>query len=215
MVKTALKLLLVFVEYSESNAPLLIESITSVDTKRGTINWIRHSLFGWMVPFPGWFAKDWVRQGVTKQRWTAFQAPSHGPILWKSCMRRMEWTRSCWSTPWRSSIRWSCCDVYAIVSFFIPSILCCRVKLNQIIFTEYTFWFIRPPFCRHLQPYQTRIPSTTWWTVWRNRAWKQCLKDTWVGKALIWTWLSSSTSTRFELQATYLAVMWSQHLVIS
>ncbi|CAJ1083760.1 FH1/FH2 domain-containing protein 3 isoform X6 [Xyrichtys novacula] len=33
VVKTALKLLLVFVEYSESNAPLLIEAITSVDTK--------------------------------------------------------------------------------------------------------------------------------------------------------------------------------------
>uniref|UniRef100_A0A3Q1GR14 GBD/FH3 domain-containing protein n=1 Tax=Acanthochromis polyacanthus TaxID=80966 RepID=A0A3Q1GR14_9TELE len=36
VVKTALKLLLVFVEYSESNAPLLIQAITSVDTKRGT-----------------------------------------------------------------------------------------------------------------------------------------------------------------------------------
>lgn len=35
MVKTALKLLLVFVEYSESNAPLLIEAITTVDNKRG------------------------------------------------------------------------------------------------------------------------------------------------------------------------------------
>lgn len=38
MVKTALKLLLVFVEYSESNAPLLIQAITAVDTKRGTNN---------------------------------------------------------------------------------------------------------------------------------------------------------------------------------
>ncbi|KAK7898608.1 hypothetical protein WMY93_019461 [Mugilogobius chulae] len=36
VVKTALKLLLVFVEYSESNAPLLIEAITSVDTERGS-----------------------------------------------------------------------------------------------------------------------------------------------------------------------------------
>lgn len=53
VVKTALKLLLVFVEYSESNAPLLIEAITSVDTKRGTITRICHSLFGWMVPFSG------------------------------------------------------------------------------------------------------------------------------------------------------------------
>lgn len=35
MVKTTLKLLLVFVEYSESNAPLLIDAITSVETKRG------------------------------------------------------------------------------------------------------------------------------------------------------------------------------------
>ncbi|CAN9503802.1 unnamed protein product [Ophioblennius macclurei] len=39
VVKTALKLLLVFVEYSESNAPLLIEAITSVDTKRGFKPW--------------------------------------------------------------------------------------------------------------------------------------------------------------------------------
>lgn len=35
MVKTALKLLLVFVEYSESNAPLLIQAVSAVDTKRG------------------------------------------------------------------------------------------------------------------------------------------------------------------------------------
>ena len=46
----------------------------------------------------------------------------------------------------------------------------------------------------------TRIPSTTWWTVWRNRAWRQCPKDIWGGKALIWTWLSSSTFMRFEAQ---------------
>ncbi|XP_019946253.1 FH1/FH2 domain-containing protein 3 isoform X4 [Paralichthys olivaceus] len=39
VLKTALKLLLVFVEYSESNAPLLIEAITSVDTKRGCKPW--------------------------------------------------------------------------------------------------------------------------------------------------------------------------------
>uniref|UniRef100_A0A4W6FTR7 Formin homology 2 domain containing 3a n=1 Tax=Lates calcarifer TaxID=8187 RepID=A0A4W6FTR7_LATCA len=39
VVKTALKLLLVFVEYSESNASLLIEAITSVDTKRGCKPW--------------------------------------------------------------------------------------------------------------------------------------------------------------------------------
>ncbi|XP_034561506.1 FH1/FH2 domain-containing protein 3 isoform X2 [Notolabrus celidotus] len=39
VVKTALKLLLVFVEYSESNAPLLIEAITSVDTKTGCKPW--------------------------------------------------------------------------------------------------------------------------------------------------------------------------------
>ncbi|KAM8766678.1 FH1/FH2 domain-containing protein 3 isoform 1-T1 [Acanthopagrus schlegelii] len=39
VVKTALKLLLVFVEYSESNTPLLIEAITSVDTKRGSKAW--------------------------------------------------------------------------------------------------------------------------------------------------------------------------------
>ncbi|XP_047461196.1 FH1/FH2 domain-containing protein 3 isoform X5 [Mugil cephalus] len=39
VVKTALKLLLVFVEYSESNTPLLIQAITSVDTKRGCTPW--------------------------------------------------------------------------------------------------------------------------------------------------------------------------------
>ncbi|XP_062266018.1 FH1/FH2 domain-containing protein 3 isoform X3 [Platichthys flesus] len=39
VLKTSLKLLLVFVEYSESNAPLLIEAIDSVDTKRGCKPW--------------------------------------------------------------------------------------------------------------------------------------------------------------------------------
>ncbi|XP_056278017.1 FH1/FH2 domain-containing protein 3-like isoform X2 [Pseudoliparis swirei] len=39
VVKTTLKLLLVFVEYSESNAPLLIDAIASVDTKRGCKPW--------------------------------------------------------------------------------------------------------------------------------------------------------------------------------
>ncbi|KAK5855330.1 hypothetical protein PBY51_005437 [Eleginops maclovinus] len=39
VVKTTLKLLLVFVEYSESNAPLLIDAITSVETKRGCKSW--------------------------------------------------------------------------------------------------------------------------------------------------------------------------------
>uniref|UniRef100_A0A8C7HA14 FHOD1/3-like FH3 domain-containing protein n=1 Tax=Oncorhynchus kisutch TaxID=8019 RepID=A0A8C7HA14_ONCKI len=39
VVKTALKLLLVFVEYSESNASLLIEAVTTVDTKRGCKQW--------------------------------------------------------------------------------------------------------------------------------------------------------------------------------
>uniref|UniRef100_A0A8C0Y006 Formin homology 2 domain containing 3a n=1 Tax=Cyprinus carpio carpio TaxID=630221 RepID=A0A8C0Y006_CYPCA len=39
VVKTSLKLLLVFVEYSESNAPLLIQAIDTVDTKRGCKQW--------------------------------------------------------------------------------------------------------------------------------------------------------------------------------
>ncbi|XP_041702573.2 FH1/FH2 domain-containing protein 3 [Coregonus clupeaformis] len=39
VVKTALKLLLVFVEYSESNTPLLIQTISTVDTKRGCKHW--------------------------------------------------------------------------------------------------------------------------------------------------------------------------------
>ncbi|XP_058475148.1 FH1/FH2 domain-containing protein 3 isoform X2 [Solea solea] len=39
VVKTSLKLLLVFVEYSESNTPLLIKAITATDTKRGCKPW--------------------------------------------------------------------------------------------------------------------------------------------------------------------------------
>ncbi|XP_058608990.1 FH1/FH2 domain-containing protein 3 isoform X8 [Onychostoma macrolepis] len=39
VVKTSLKLLLVFVEYSESNAPLLIQAINTVDSKRGCKQW--------------------------------------------------------------------------------------------------------------------------------------------------------------------------------
>ncbi|XP_058868806.1 FH1/FH2 domain-containing protein 3-like isoform X4 [Acipenser ruthenus] len=39
VVKTALKLLLVFVEYTESNTQLLIEAVCTVDTKRGTKIW--------------------------------------------------------------------------------------------------------------------------------------------------------------------------------
>ncbi|XP_042345470.1 FH1/FH2 domain-containing protein 3 isoform X3 [Plectropomus leopardus] len=39
VVKTALKLLLVFVEYTESNATLLIKAVNAVDAKRGTKLW--------------------------------------------------------------------------------------------------------------------------------------------------------------------------------
>uniref|UniRef100_A0A663MZ98 Formin homology 2 domain containing 3 n=1 Tax=Athene cunicularia TaxID=194338 RepID=A0A663MZ98_ATHCN len=39
VVKTALKLLLVFVEYTESNAPLLIQAVSTVDEKRGAKLW--------------------------------------------------------------------------------------------------------------------------------------------------------------------------------
>ncbi|XP_043089002.1 FH1/FH2 domain-containing protein 3 isoform X1 [Puntigrus tetrazona] len=39
VVKTSLKLLLVFVEYSESNAPLLIQAINTVDSTRGCKQW--------------------------------------------------------------------------------------------------------------------------------------------------------------------------------
>lgn len=35
VVKTALKLLIVFVEYTETNGPLLIQAINTVDDKRG------------------------------------------------------------------------------------------------------------------------------------------------------------------------------------
>lgn len=38
VVKTALKLLLVFVEYTETNAPLLIQAVNTVDTKQGSVN---------------------------------------------------------------------------------------------------------------------------------------------------------------------------------
>ena len=36
VVKTSLKLLIVFVEYSEANSPLLIDAVNTVDEKRGT-----------------------------------------------------------------------------------------------------------------------------------------------------------------------------------
>ncbi|MFT7811478.1 FH1/FH2 domain-containing protein 3-like isoform X1 [Arapaima gigas] len=39
VVKTALKLLLVFVEYAEPNAALLVQAVTAVDTKRGCKLW--------------------------------------------------------------------------------------------------------------------------------------------------------------------------------
>nr|XP_055065640.1 FH1/FH2 domain-containing protein 3 isoform X4 [Misgurnus anguillicaudatus] len=39
VVKTALKLLLVFVEYTESNAPLLIQAVNTVDNKQGGKPW--------------------------------------------------------------------------------------------------------------------------------------------------------------------------------
>ncbi|XP_056381589.1 FH1/FH2 domain-containing protein 3-like isoform X2 [Hyla sarda] len=39
VVKTALKLLIVFVEYTESNAPLLIKAVNIVDQNRGTSPW--------------------------------------------------------------------------------------------------------------------------------------------------------------------------------
>ncbi|XP_075181560.1 LOW QUALITY PROTEIN: FH1/FH2 domain-containing protein 1-like [Anomaloglossus baeobatrachus] len=39
VVKTALKLLIVFVEYTESNAPLLIRAVNTVDHSRGTNPW--------------------------------------------------------------------------------------------------------------------------------------------------------------------------------
>uniref|UniRef100_A0A8C1YVG0 Formin homology 2 domain containing 1 n=1 Tax=Cyprinus carpio TaxID=7962 RepID=A0A8C1YVG0_CYPCA len=39
VVKTALKLLIVFVEYTESNSPLLIQAVTIVDGKRGVKPW--------------------------------------------------------------------------------------------------------------------------------------------------------------------------------
>ncbi|XP_072278591.1 FH1/FH2 domain-containing protein 1 isoform X3 [Pyxicephalus adspersus] len=39
VVKTALKLLIVFVEYTESNAPLLIKAVNTVDHNRGTSSW--------------------------------------------------------------------------------------------------------------------------------------------------------------------------------
>uniref|UniRef100_A0A4W4HA05 Formin homology 2 domain containing 1 n=1 Tax=Electrophorus electricus TaxID=8005 RepID=A0A4W4HA05_ELEEL len=39
VVKTTLKLLIVFVEYTESNSPLLIEAVDTVDCKRGAKSW--------------------------------------------------------------------------------------------------------------------------------------------------------------------------------
>lgn len=39
VVKTALKLMLVFVEYCEGNCYLLVSAIRTVDTARGTLSW--------------------------------------------------------------------------------------------------------------------------------------------------------------------------------
>ena len=39
VVKTALKLLLVFVEYCENNCYLLVNAIRTVDNSRGTLPW--------------------------------------------------------------------------------------------------------------------------------------------------------------------------------
>lgn len=125
VVKTTLKLLLVFVEYSESNAPLLIEAITSVDTKKGTDDFTLpqiRNLFALIVMYANVMSslKDrvykkyrvrgvWLSRNNTAcvfngewthgYQWTDLQAPSHGPMLWRSYMRRMEWTQSCWSMP--------------------------------------------------------------------------------------------------------------------
>lgn len=103
VVKTAMKLLLVFVEYSESNAPHLIEAITSVDTKRGAIGRKR------CVTFARFFYILFCLVG--SDRSMLLQAASRGPTRWKSCRRRTEWTRSCWSMPWRSSTRSLSCIV--------------------------------------------------------------------------------------------------------
>lgn len=81
--------------------------------------------------------------------------------------------------------------------FVILSIILTELKLDQSHFSDYEFYFsLFLFFCRRLQRCQTRILSMTWWTVWKNRAWKQCPKDIWVGKAPISTWSSSSTSMR-------------------
>lgn len=44
VVKTALKLLLVFVEYTESNALILLKAIDTVDSSRGEWARIRHTV---------------------------------------------------------------------------------------------------------------------------------------------------------------------------
>ena len=45
VVKTALKLLLVFVEYTESNSVLLIKAIQTVDSAQGTLIYLKYFIF--------------------------------------------------------------------------------------------------------------------------------------------------------------------------
>lgn len=71
VVKTAMKLLLVFVEYSESNAPHLIEAITSVDTKRGAICGKRCVTFARFFYYYYYYFVWWV---VTDQCFCRLQA---------------------------------------------------------------------------------------------------------------------------------------------
>lgn len=98
-----------------------------------------------------------------------------------------------------------CLPFFKFSPSFLLNILYKIISINMKLISSSPFFF----FCRHLQPYQTRILSMTWWTVWKNSAWKRCPKDIWVGKAQIWTWSSSSTSTRSAtlMIPTYLLIL--------
>lgn len=174
-----MKLLLVFVEYSESNAPLLIDAIESVDSKRGAID--RRgcvSLFNWQVLTDECFC----RLQVVVQR--DGNPAGEGRSGHRAAGLRHD--------PDQQG-RWAALS--AAFSLFPAFFL----NLNGGHFSQCEV-YLHPFFSffrRHLQHCQIRILSMTWWMVWKNRAWKQCPKGIWVGKAPIWTWSSSSTSMRY------------------
>lgn len=108
------------------------------------------------------------------------QAASRGRTPWRSCMRRMGWTRSCWSTPCPSSTRWANKETVTCASSGVAA----------------SWLHSTPHGCRLWRRCRIRTPSTTRWTAWRSKAWRRSPRGTWGGGAPTWTWLSSWTFMR-------------------